>query len=134
MWKKELGVTAEPFNQEWKVYLKSQETKDYDISRSAWSGDYPDPSTFLELFLTDSGNNMTGWTNKNYDKVFAESNAMPYGDARNKHMAEAEALLLNEAPIAPLYVYTNFGFLRPEVTGFDQNLIDRPYIRYLSKK
>lgn len=134
MWKKELGVNAEPFNQEWKVYLKSQEIKDYDISRSAWSGDYPDPATFLEMFLSDSGNNMTGWKSANFDKLFAESNSMAYGEARNKHMAEAESLLLTEAPIAPMYVYTNFGFLRPEVVGFDQNLIDRPYIRYLSKK
>lgn len=134
MWKKELGITAEPFNQEWKVYLKSQEAKDYDVSRSGWQGDYPDPATFLENFLSDSGNNMTGWANKEFDKIFAESNAMPYGADRNKHMAKAEEILLNEAPIAPIYVYTNFGFLRPEVVGFDTNLIDRPYFKYFSKK
>lgn len=134
MWKKELGVESQPYNQEWKVYLKNQKALDYDVSRSGWSGDYPDPSTFLELFTTTSENNQTGWKSPKYDELFLGANGMAAGAERNKKMAEAEAWLLDEAPIIPFYYYTNFGLLRPEVVGFVENPVDRPFIRYFSKK
>ncbi|MBN8555242.1 MAG: peptide ABC transporter substrate-binding protein [Deltaproteobacteria bacterium] len=134
MWKKNLGITVAPFNQEWKVYLKSQNAKDFDLSRQGWQGDYPDPATFLELFQSKSGNNHTGWASAEYDKKFQETNNMPAGKARDAKLKEVEELLLKDAPIAPIFIYTNFGFLRPEVVGFEENSIDRPYVRYFSKK
>ncbi len=134
MWKRDLGVTIEPFNQEWKVYLKAQESLDYDISRSAWAGDYPDPATFLELFTSTSENNMTGWKNAEYDSLFSESSKTLSEPKRFEILAKAETILLNDSPIAPVFFMTNFGFIRPEVQGFVPNLIDRPYVRYMSKK
>jgi len=134
MWKKGLGIEVQPYNQEWKVYLKAQKSLDYDISRSGWSGDYPDPATFLEMYTTSSENNQTGWKSAAYDKHFYKANGMKDGEARNKEMRAAEAILLEESPIAPIYNYVNFGFLRPEVVGFEQNLVDRPFVRYFTKK
>lgn len=134
MWKRGLGIEVEPFNQEWKVYLKAQESLDYDISRSAWAGDYPDPATFLELFLSTSDNNMTGWKNQSYDDLFHQANQTMDLKKRNDLLAKAESILLNESPIAPVFFMTNFSFIRPEVQGFVPNLIDRPYVRYMSKK
>lgn len=134
MWKRELGVEIEPYNQEWKVYLKAQESLDYDISRSAWAGDYPDASSFLELFTSTSANNMTGWKNAQYDQLFSDANKTMDGSKRNGLLAKAEGILLNEMPFAPVFFMTNFSFVRPELQGFVPNLIDRPYVRYMSKK
>jgi len=134
MWKRDLGIEVEPFNQEWKVYLKAQESLDYDISRSGWAGDYPDPATFLELFQSTSDNNMTGWKNKTYDELFSEANRTMDPNKRNDILQKAETILLDESPIAPIFFMTNFSFIRPEVQGFAPNLIDRPYVRYMSKK
>ena len=134
MWKKELGIEVRLFNQEWKVYLKKQQMLDFDLSRAGWAGDYPDPSTFLEIFLANSGNNQTGWKNADYDRLFDEANAQMNHQKRLEMMTKAESLLLKDSPIIPLFFYTNFGFLRPEVQGFEPNLIDRPFLKYISKQ
>ncbi len=133
MWKKELGVDAKLNNQEWKVYLKNQVAKDFDFSRSGWQGDYPDPMNFLELFVSTSGNSHTGWKNPQYDKLIADAASTADEKKRNKLLSEAEALLIDEMVIMPLYIYTNFSFVRPEIVGFEPNLVDRPYVRYLKK-
>lgn len=133
MWKKNLGVEVKPYNLEWKVYLTAQRQMDFDISRSGWQGDYPDPASFLELFTSSSGNNHTGFSNKEYDRLFALSSAEQHPDKRLELMQKVEAILLEELPIAPLFYYTNFSFLRPEVKGFEPNLVDRPFIKYYSK-
>lgn len=134
MWRKHLGVSVKPYNQEWKVYLKAQRQMDYDISRSGWMGDYPDAATFLELFTSTSGNNHTGFKNKDYDRYFVASSAESNAGKRRLLLQKAEAVLLEEVPIAPMFYYTNFSFIRPEVQGFPPNLVDRPYVKYFSKK
>jgi oligopeptide transport system substrate-binding protein len=125
---------VKPFNQEWKVYLKAQKNMDYDISRSAWQGDFPDAGTFLELFQSSSGNNNTGYKNTKYDELFDKANSTIDLKERDKVLAQVEEILLEDLPILPVYIWTNFGLLRPEVQGFAMNLVDRPYIRYFSKK
>jgi len=62
-----LDVSA--YNQEWQSYLQSTRSLDYDLSRSAWVGDYEDPNTFLDLFTTNGGNNQTGWGSLVYDRL-----------------------------------------------------------------
>jgi len=64
-----LDVTA--YNQEWQSYLQSTRALDYDLSRSGWIGDYEDPNTFLDLWITNGGNNRTGWGSVVYDRLLA---------------------------------------------------------------
>jgi len=44
-----------------------------DIARAGWIADYPDPNTFLDMFVTDGGNNRTGWSNPRYDELIARA-------------------------------------------------------------
>ncbi len=81
MWRDALGVNVSLTRQEWKVYLNSMTSLDYDICRSSWVGDYPDPNTFLDLFLTEGGNNRTGWSDLAYDALIADAAREP--DPRN---------------------------------------------------
>src|SRR5260370_39154508 len=67
----ELGIHMELVKQEWKVYLNSTNRLDYDFCRSSWIGDSNDPNSFLECFISNGGNNRTGWSNPNYDKLIA---------------------------------------------------------------
>lgn len=62
-----LSVTA--YNQEWQSYQEAQRNLDYDVARAGWVGDYEDPNTFLDLWLTNGGNNQTGWGNVVYDQL-----------------------------------------------------------------
>ena len=69
MWMETLGISATPMNQEWKVYLDSTDNFNYSISRRGWIGDYVDPNTFLDMMITDGGNNKTGFSDSRYDQL-----------------------------------------------------------------
>jgi len=63
-----LGIRVTAYNQEWQSYLATIQAGDYDLARSGWIGDYVDPNTFLDLWLTNGGNNQTGWGDPTYDR------------------------------------------------------------------
>ncbi len=47
--------------------------KKYDIAFGGWIGDYLDPLTFLDMWVKDGGNNRTGWSNDEYEKLIAQA-------------------------------------------------------------
>jgi oligopeptide transport system substrate-binding protein len=118
MWKRELGINCILQNQDWKVYLNSQARLDYDVSRSSWVGDYKDPNTFMDMFMTDNGNNRTGWSSKEYDRLITEANRTNDQTKRFELFQKAEKLLLNDGvPIAPIYYYVGINFYDPRKWG-----------------
>lgn len=131
MWKKELGIQVELRAQEWATYLKALDNLDYDIARSSWVGDYLDANTFLDCFVTNRGNNRTGWSNKSYDELMAQSALETNPGLRNALMAQAEKILVyNEAPIAPLYFYVGLlCFDAEKIGGVKGNLLDEHPMR-----
>jgi oligopeptide transport system substrate-binding protein len=64
-----LHIDAVAYNQEWQSYQESTRNMDYDVSRYGWIGDYEDPNTFLDTWLTNGGNNRTGWGSVVYDRM-----------------------------------------------------------------
>jgi oligopeptide transport system substrate-binding protein len=128
MWRKNLGIAATLRNEEWKVYLDSQSHSNYMASRSGWTGDYPDPNTFLDTFLSYSGNNRTGWNNPEYDRLINEANCAVDEQERYEKFQRAEAILLDDLPLIPLYYYTRVFLLHPSVKGWHPTFIDHhPY-------
>lgn len=124
MWKQHLKIPAGVLNQDWGVYIESQRKFDYDVARYGWVGDYLDPSTFLTIWQTGDGNNNTGWGSPRYDELIKES--FREGDAAKRLalLHEAETLMLNEAPILPVYWYTHSYLMRPEVKGLLPSLLE----------
>ncbi|MEH6467717.1 MAG: peptide ABC transporter substrate-binding protein, partial [Porticoccus sp.] len=100
MWNQYLGVNIILNNQDWKVYLNSVDSGDYAIARAGWIGDYVDPNTFLDMWITDGGNNRTGWSNPRYDELILKlAPTASDRETRYKMMREAEALLLEDMPV-----------------------------------
>lgn len=66
-----LDVRANAYNQEWQSFLDAARNLDYDMARAGWIGDYVDPNTFLDMFVTNGGNNQTGWSFPAYDRLIA---------------------------------------------------------------
>lgn len=62
-----LGIRVVPYNQEWQSYIATMRAGDYELARAGWIGDYLDPNTFLDLWITNGGNNQTGWGDPLYD-------------------------------------------------------------------
>ncbi len=135
MWKSKLGIDVRLVNQEWKVYLDAQRTLDYQICRSSWIGDYVDPDTFLNMWLTNGGNNETGWSNAEYDRLIDEASHTVDSKERLEVFQRAEAILMDELPILPIYFYTSTHAIRPELKGWHPNILDiHPYkFLYLEK-
>lgn len=106
MWKKNLGIEVNLVNQEWQVYLTMMDKLQYDICRSGWAADYADPMTFMDMFVTNGGNNDTGWSNKQYDELIKKANSTSDQAVRMQAMHEAEKILMEEMPFMPIYFYT----------------------------
>jgi oligopeptide transport system substrate-binding protein len=123
MWRRELGIEVVLVNQDFRVYLDNQRTLSYQVSRSRWVGDYDDPTTFLYMFKSDSGNNETGWSNKDYDRLNDEADRAPDTARRYALLQKAEAILLDDAPIAPIFYGTRTYLLQPYVSGWDPSLL-----------
>jgi oligopeptide transport system substrate-binding protein len=94
-----------------------------------------DPNTFLDMWLKDGGNNETGWTNPEYDRLIAEASRTADPKQRLEVFQKAEAILMDELPILPIYFYTVTRAIRPEVKGWYPTILDRhPYkFVYLEK-
>ncbi len=122
---RELGIRIQLTQQEWKVYLNSLSSLDYDLCRSTWVGDYKDPNTFLDMFVTNGGNNRTGWSAPRYDTLIAQAAAELDPVKRFAVFHEAESLLLNDAPLCPLFYYVGIQFYDPaRLGGVAANVID----------
>jgi oligopeptide transport system substrate-binding protein len=114
MWRETLGVVVELRQLEWKTYLTAQRELDYDLCRSSWIGDYNDPTTFLDLFLSNNGNNRTGWKHPDYDGWLRLAAAEVDSGRRAGILRQAENLLVREeAPVVPIFVYTGIEYFDP---------------------
>jgi oligopeptide transport system substrate-binding protein len=132
MVKRELGIeNFELQPQEWKVYLRSLSALDFDIARSSWVGDYKDPNTFLDMFVTNGGNNRTGWSSVHYDQLIALAARELDPKKRFDIFREAERILVDEqVPICPLYYYVGIQFYNGErLGGIQANLLDEHPLR-----
>ncbi len=123
MWKKNLGVDVKLQNQEWKTYIDSRNTGNFDVIRASWVGDYNEPSTFLSLLTSTHSGNIARFSDPAYDKVIEQASIETTDAARNKDYNEAENIIASKAPIAPIYQYTNGRLIKPWLKGYP---IDNP--------
>ncbi len=125
MWKQVLGAEVTLRNQEWKVFLDTRQARtETQVFRNAWIGDYNDAYTFAELYHSDSGLNNTGWGNDEYDRLLGLASAEADLAVRADYLQRAEAILLEEMPILPIYHYVTVRLVKPWVGGFSPNIMD----------
>ncbi len=125
MWRDNLGIEMNIENQEWQVYLDLVHEMDYDIARAGWIGDYVDPNTFSDMMTTDNGNNNTGWSNERYDELVLQLGKYETDpQKRFEYYEKAEAILMDELPIMPIYSYMVQWMLNPKVKGLYENIRD----------
>lgn len=131
MWQKNLNIKVMLKNQEWKVYLDSTQQGDFQVARAGWIGDYVDPNTFLDLWITGGGNNRTRWSNSDYDNFISTAAATSDAAVRFNAFQKAETILLNELPIMPIYLYVSLSLIQPGVRGWYPTLLDHHPYKYV---
>ncbi|WP_026882457.1 peptide ABC transporter substrate-binding protein [Clostridium akagii] len=97
------------------------------IARNGWNADYIDPMTFLDMWVTNAGNNTAGYSNKSYDKLIFQANSETNTTIRNKKMHEAEDILMRDMPIIPLYEYNVVSCMKDYVKGVYRTPMDIVY-------
>ncbi|MFD3156103.1 peptide ABC transporter substrate-binding protein [Haloimpatiens sp. FM7330] len=103
MFQKQLGIKMKAEYVEWPVFQKRTDEMNYEIAGVTWTGDYNDPNTFFDMFMTGSGMVPTGWSNKKYDELIKKAMKSMDEEERTKLYKEAENILLyEESVIAPL--------------------------------
>ncbi len=118
MWEEELGVTVTLNNQEWAAFLQTRKDGDYSIARNGWIGDYNDPMTFLDMWITGGGNNDAQYANPEFDDLISQAKATDDAAERMQLMHEAEDILIGEDYVlCPLYFYTQHYMLDENIKG-----------------
>ena len=126
MWKKTLGVEAQLINQEWKVFLNTrQEKTSTEAFRAGWFGDYNDPNTFLELYLSKAGLNDSGYDSAKFDGLLQQASLEQNPAKRAALLKEAEQELIDSYAIAPIYSYVSKRLVKPYVKGYSPNIMDQ---------
>ncbi len=107
-WKENLNITCELENQEWATYLANRNSGNFEIARAGWVGDYQDPNTFLDMFITGAGMNGGKYSNDTYDTLINEAARMEAGEDRMEVLKTAEDIFINEDQgIIPFYYYVS---------------------------
>jgi len=130
-WKQTLGIDIAIQNYEWKTFLDVRKQHDFDIARSGWVGDYQDPNTFLEIFLTGAGNNDGEYSNEKFDALVRKAASMKGGAERFQVLHDAEAVFLTEDQgVLPIYSYVSQSLIdTTKWEGWYLNTLDiHPYV------
>ena len=131
MWRRELGLDVRIVSMEQASALEQRRNLAYEILRSDWAAEYPDPKAFLEIFASNSANNHTGWKNQAYDALLAEADRTAEPGHRFELLARAETILLEEAPIIPIYFQTTVRLVHPAVRGWHATPLDHHPYKYV---
>ncbi|MBK0347292.1 peptide ABC transporter substrate-binding protein [Aerococcaceae bacterium zg-ZJ1578] len=115
-WAKNLGINVNIDNSEWQVYLDKLNVLDYQIGRLGWIADYNDASSFLSMYDTaENGNNDTGWSNESFTKLLKDAELETDAAKRAELLKQAEAVMIDEMPVIPIYYYTNLSVKKDNV-------------------
>ncbi|MFM1653858.1 peptide ABC transporter substrate-binding protein [Brevibacillus sp. B_LB10_24] len=117
-WKQVLGVDVKLEEKDWNTFIRDLHQGNYQIGRVGWVGDFNDPVNFLELFKEKgTGTNYSKWENAAYKSLLSQSVVERDPDKRRNLLAQAEQILMEEMPVAPVYFYTDTYVMNERVSG-----------------
>lgn len=133
MWK-EIGVNITLVSQEWNTFLNTRKNGEYHIARNGWLGDYNDPISFLDMWITGGGNNDAQWSNKEYDALISKVKASSDKAERMELMHKAEDIIFDESMLCPIYYYVDIYLKSDKLEGFYSSPLGYKYFMYSSVK
>ncbi|NIP98115.1 MAG: peptide ABC transporter substrate-binding protein, partial [Akkermansiaceae bacterium] len=132
MWKKHLGISIEIEQKEWTSYLNAMTRLEYDLADSGWIGDYLDPTTFLDMWIKDGGNNRTGWSSEEFERLLKQSEHERDPASRLRVLQQAEKIFMNDLPAITVYWYTTNYLIDQRVKGWSPLLLNNHPYKWVS--
>jgi len=133
MWRDVLGFEVTLINEEFRVLVDNMRAmKITQIFRTSWSGDYNDAYSFLALFESGNPSNMTGYDNAEYDALLQQAATQQDATRRQLFLEEAERVLLADHPLIPIYFPVSKHLVRPNIRGWQDNVLDYHHSQHLS--
>ena len=157
-----VGINMQLENQEWNTFLNTRKNGEYSIARNGWLADYNDPISFLDMWVSGSGNNdvqfgkganaktaiynldltpygydvkvENGTWAQTYDVLISTIKGCTDNEVRHKLMHLAEDMLMETGCIVPLYFYTDLYMISKNVDGFFSNPLGYKYFMYCTIK
>jgi oligopeptide transport system substrate-binding protein len=114
------------------IFTSTTTIHDFDICQPAWLADFDDAESFLSLFITGGGNNWGAYSNPQFDATLAASQREVDAAARGRLLAAAEAILIRDHAIMPVFFWVTPSIVRPYVKGWVSNPTDFHRSRWLS--
>jgi oligopeptide transport system substrate-binding protein len=144
------GINMTIDQQEWNTFLNTRKDGNYSVARHGWLGDYNDPISFLDMWITNSGNNdsqfgrgehatYAGYTYKgesgktwaeSYDKLISEVKASHDPEERFALMHEAETILMETGAVCPIFYYTDIFMKNLKLEGAFSSPLGYKYFMY----
>ncbi|MEK6676923.1 MAG: peptide ABC transporter substrate-binding protein [Planctomycetota bacterium] len=122
MWQQQLNVRVELVSKETKTFAEDKADRRFLIARGNWYADYLDPTTFLDLLVTNNGNNDSGYSSDLYDGLLHEARQTKDADRRRELLALAETRIIrDDFPILPLFHFAEPIAIKPYVQGLIPN-------------
>ena len=153
-----VGITMNLVNQEWATFLNTRKDGQYTVARNGWLADYNDPISFLDMWITESGNNDVqfgkgahaelamydldltaygydlkvedGTWAETYDKLISIIKSCADAETRYALMHVAEDMLMATGCLTPIYFYTDPFMIKDSVEGFFCNPLGYKYFMY----
>lgn len=131
MWRTTLGARVNLEAEEWRAFQQDREQRGLGLFYYSWTGDYPDPLTFLELARTGGEQNHMQYSSAAYDAALDEAAAAADASTRQSAYQRAERILEQDAVVMPIYYYRSKHLVRSHVQGWRENPMDRHASREL---
>jgi oligopeptide transport system substrate-binding protein len=122
-WRTVLGIELNLQNQDWAVFQDTRENGNYDVARGGWLTDFMDPAGLLAIFTTDNAYNDPGYSNAAYDTLMADAQSTTDPATHFAKLYQAEAILMEDLPILPVYYYADIYLIRSTVTGWGRSIL-----------
>jgi oligopeptide transport system substrate-binding protein len=128
-WQSCLGINVTVDAVESQTHSRNLRTLNYSMGGvSGWQADYPDGQDWMDIFLTGSGNQFSGWSNKQYDDLVNKGDNAPAQADRDSAYSQAQKILEQEAPVMFLYQDEKFLLIASKVKGYTKTALDDDWI------
>ena len=130
-----VGVEMSLVQAEGQILFANLNARNFQMGVAGWIADYNDANTFLYLLQSKTGQQNYGdYNNPAYDDLLEKADHEANAGVRAQYLKQAEKLMIDDAPVLPLYYWVSRNLVNPSITGWEDNIIDHHRKRWMCFK